>query len=191
MLQKEKISKLVENQKFPNRGKKDFKKLEKKLGVVFKNKDLLVRAFTHRSYLNENPKLNLKNNERLEFLGDAVLELIVTDYLFNNYSNQEGDLTSWRAALVKSQSLADLASNLNFGEFILLSKGESNDGGKARQYILADTFEAFLGALYLDQGYKVAKKFIENNLLPSCPKFWKKKFGAILNLLFKNYLKRK
>ena len=149
---------------------KDFTKLEKKLNIEFKNKDLLKQAFCHRSYLNENPGFYLNNNERLEFLGDAVLELIVTHYLYKNYDNQEGDLTSWRAALVNAQSLAKVSKELGFNDFLLLSKGESKDSTKARQDILADTFEAFLGALYIDQGYKKTAEFIQRVLLPYLPK---------------------
>jgi len=143
---------------------KDFEQLEKDLNVNFNNKDLLKQAFCHRSYLNENPKFHLAHNERLEFLGDAVLELIVTEYLFGNYGNQEGELTNWRAALVNTLSLADTAMALNFGDYLLLSKGEAKDTGKARQYILADTFEAFLGSLYLDQGLEVSREFIGKHI---------------------------
>lgn len=145
-------------------------KLEKKLGVKFDNKELLKQAFCHRSYLNENPGFVPENNERLEFLGDAVLELAVTEYLFHNYKNPEGELTNWRAALVNAQSLGELAVELNFGDYLLLSKGEAKDTGKARQYILADAFEAFLGALYLDQGFPVARDFIAKYLIKKLPK---------------------
>ena len=152
---------------------KDFTKLEAKLDINFKNKDLLVQAFCHRSYLNENPSFNLDNNERLEFLGDAVLELIVTDYLYKNYKAPEGDLTNWRAALVNAQNLAETAKNLGFEDYLLLSKGETKDTGKARQYILADTFEAFLGALYLDQDLKQVSKFIKTSLISDLPRILK------------------
>jgi len=145
---------------------RDFSEFEKKLNVEFKNKDLLKQAFCHRSYLNENPQFRLGHNERLEFLGDAVLELVVTEYLYRNYENPEGELTSWRAALVNADSLAKIAKRLGFEDYLLLSKGEANDTGKARQFILADTFEAFLGALYLDQGFGAVKKFIQENLIP-------------------------
>jgi ribonuclease-3 len=153
---------------------KNFSELEEKLNIQFKNKDLLKQAFCHRSYLNENPHFNLGNNERLEFLGDAVLELIVTDYLYRSYENPEGELTSWRAALVNSDSLAKIAKRLGFEDFLLLSKGEAKDKGKARQFILANTFEAFLGALYLDQGYESAKKFINNHLIPELEEILRK-----------------
>ncbi|MDD4875366.1 MAG: ribonuclease III [Candidatus Paceibacterota bacterium] len=145
---------------------KDFSLLEKKLKINFENKDLLIQAFCHRSYLNENPDFRLRHNERLEFLGDAVLELVVTDYLYRKYPDKtEGDLTSWRAALVNSVSLADLAKELGFNGFLLLSQGEAKDQSKARQYILANTFEAFVGSLYMDQGYEACKKFIESSLI--------------------------
>jgi ribonuclease-3 len=145
---------------------KNFLILEKKLGLYFKNKDLLVEAFCHRSYLNENPKFHLPHNERLEFLGDAVLELIVTEYLYQKYPEKnEGELTNWRAALVNAKILGDLAKDLDFNDFLLLSKGEEKETGKGRQYILANTFEALIGAIYLDQGYGVAKNFVEKNLI--------------------------
>lgn len=151
----------------------DFSKLEKKLNLEFFNKSLLEQAFCHRSYLNENPEFHSDHNERLEFLGDAVLELIVTEYLFKNYNNSEGEMTNWRAALVNAITLSELAFNLGFGDFLLLSKGESKDTGKARQYILANTFESFLGALYLDQGYERCKVFIEANLIVELPRILK------------------
>lgn len=141
------------------------KGLEKTLGVTFKDKELLQCAFTHRSFLNENPKHTGDHNERLEFLGDAVLELVVTDYLYNNYPNPEGDLTNWRASLVNSKMLSRVGGELDFGQFILLSKGESKDEGRARQYILANAYEALVGALYLDQGYEPAREFIEKTVL--------------------------
>jgi len=150
---------------------KDFSLLEKELGVCFKNKDLLTQAFCHRSYLNENPNFRLGQNERLEFLGDAVLELIVTQFLYNNYPKEsEGELTSWRAALVNTNILSETASDLGFNDFLLLSKGEEKELGKARMYILADAFEAFIGALYLDQGFDVCRLFIEKNLIKKLPK---------------------
>jgi len=145
---------------------KDFSTLEKKLGLNFGNKDLLTQAFTHRSYLNENPSFNLEHNERLEFLGDAVIELIVTEYLYKQYPEKpEGDLTNWRAALVNAKMLTSVAEELGFNDFLLLSRGEAKEGGKARAYILANTFEALLGALYLDSGYKPADEFIKKYLL--------------------------
>ncbi len=146
---------------------KDFSLFEKSIGIVFKNKDLLRHAFTHRSFINENKGQIREHNERLEFLGDAVLELIVTDYLFNKYPEKtEGDLTSYRSALVNSTTLAALATELGMNDFLLLSHGESKDTGRARVYILANTFEAFLGALYIDQGYDAAKKFTAQHVFP-------------------------
>ena len=143
---------------------KDFLKFEKKLGIDFVDHKLLQKAFTHRSYINENPGAK-EHNERLEFLGDAVLELVVTDYLFKNYAEPEGDLTSWRAALVNSEMLSAVSSDLGLGDYLLLSRGEEKDLGRARDYILANAFEALLGAIYIDRGMKVAKSFVENNIL--------------------------
>jgi ribonuclease-3 len=145
---------------------KDFSVLEKELNLPFKNKDLLVQAFCHRSYINENPDFYMGHNERLEFLGDAVLELVATMYLYVKYPDKpEGELTGWRASLVNSVILSDAAKELHFEDFLLLSSGEEKEKGKARKYILADTFEAFIGALYLDQGYDAAKEFIEQRLI--------------------------
>lgn len=145
---------------------KDFPKLQEKLGIKFKNQDLLVQAFCHRSYLNENPSFYLEHNERLEFLGDAVLELVVTEYLFQKYpKNPEGELTSWRASLVNADSLAETAKKLEFNDFLLLSRGEAKDSGKARGFILANSLESFIGALYLDQGYEACQSFIKKHLL--------------------------
>lgn len=144
----------------------DFSKFEKIINLIFKDKNLLKQAFTHRSYLNERPSWPLLQNERLEFLGDAVLELVVTDYLFKGYPERpEGELTNLRAALVNANMLSKVAVDLEMNSFLLLSKGERKDTGKARQYILANTFEALVGAIYLDQGYKAAEIFINKNLL--------------------------
>lgn len=149
---------------------KDFSVLEKKLGVSFTNKDLLTHAFVHRSYLNENPAFGIGHNERLEFLGDAVLELVVTEYLFTKYpEHPEGELTTWRAALVNSKILSEIAKELELNSFLLLSKGEAKENGKARDFILANTFEAFVGSLYLDQGLKVCEDFIGKYVLPKLP----------------------
>lgn len=138
---------------------------EEKVGIVFSNKKLLKEAFTHRSYINENRNCGWPHNERLEFLGDAVLELVVTDYLFGKYPEEtEGELTSYRAALVNTQSISEGANMWDMNEHLLLSKGEAKDEGKARQYILADTFEAVIGAIYLDKGYEVAQEFIAKSL---------------------------
>lgn len=154
---------------------KDLHNLEKILKVEFKNQNLLRQALTHRSYLNEHPEVDWPHNERLEFLGDAVIELIVTEYLFNHYDNPEGDLTSWRASLVNSQMLAQVANELHFNDFLLLSKGEAKDIGKTRQYIMANTFEAILGAIYLDQGFDVCRDFLNRFLLPYLSEIIEKK----------------
>ena len=139
----------------------DLATFEKKIGVTFKNKELLRTAFTHRSYLNENRKAGMEHNERLEFLGDAVLELIVTEYLYTKYPERnEGDLTSYRSALVNAVTLAGIAEKLGMNDHLLLSRGEAKDTGRARQVILANTIEAFIGALYLDQGYDATKAFV-------------------------------
>jgi len=139
------------------------------LNLKFKNQNLLKQALTHRSYLNENSNLELDHNERLEFLGDAVLELVVTEYLHQNYKNPEGELTSWRAALVNAEMLSKKAKELGLNEDILLSKGEAKDMGKARNYILANALEALIGAIYLDQGYETAKQFVKENILIELP----------------------
>ena len=145
---------------------KELSTLEDILGVKFLNPDLLKQALVHRSYLNENPGFALAHNERLEFLGDAVLELVVTEYLYLNYPNPEGELTNWRAALVNARTLADIAQNLNLGEYLYLSRGEAKDSsGKARQYILANALESLIGAIYLDLGMDAAKEFITKNIL--------------------------
>ncbi len=153
----------------------DFSKFEKKLGFKFKNKDLLIQAFCHRSYLNENPDFYLENNERLEFLGDAVLELVITKYLFQKYPKKsEGELTNWRAALVNAKILGELAEDLDFNGYLLLSRGEAKELGKARQYILANSFEALMGAIYLDSGYENCQKFVEKYLTKKLPEIIKK-----------------
>lgn len=145
----------------------DFGVFEKKIGIAFKNKDLLRTAFTHRSYLNENRRAKMEHNERLEFLGDAVLELIVTEYLYGKYPEKpEGDLTAYRSALVNAVTLSGVADGLGMNDFLLLSRGEAKDTGRARQVILANTIEAFIGALYLDQGYGPVQKFVREHLFP-------------------------
>ncbi len=146
-----------------------FNAFESDIGISFRNKDLLHQAMTHRSFLNENSEYSLDHNERLEFLGDAVLELVVTEYLYKDYPNPEGELTSFRAALVNSRSLAERAEKLGMNDVILLSRGEAKDTGRARQYILANAFEAFLGVLYLDQGYEAVQAFLIKHLLPLLP----------------------
>jgi len=149
---------------------KNFKKFEKILGFKFENEDLLKSSVVHRSYLNEHKSFNIEHNERLEFLGDAVLELVVTDYLYNHYPNPEGELTNWRAALVNAKILADISRSLEIEEFLYMSKGEAKDvNPKARNYILANAIEAIIGAIYLDQGFEAARKFITNNVLDKLP----------------------
>lgn len=148
----------------------DTKSIEEKLGVKFKNQDLLISSLTHRSYLNENRAFPLSHNERLEFLGDAVLELISTEYLYLNYNHPEGELTNFRSALVNYRMLSEIAARLDLEKHLLLSKGESKDIGRARQVILANAMEAVIGALYLDQGYDVAKEFILREIIVELPK---------------------
>lgn len=143
----------------------EFGSFEKKIGYTFKNRTLIEQAFTHRSYLNENRGEARDHNERLEFLGDAVLELAVTEYLYAKYPEKpEGDLTAYRAALVNTQSISESATKLGMNDYLLLSRGEAKDTGRARQIILANAFEAMIGALYLDGGYEVAGKFIADQL---------------------------
>ena len=150
-------------------------KLAKIIGVEFKDITLLEQALTHRSYLNEHRDYKLDHNERLEFLGDAVLELIVTEYLYNNYKNPEGELTSWRAALVNGENLAGISKKLGVEEFLMMSKGEAKDTGRARQYLLANAMEAIIGAIYLDHGYDTAKDFIMKNIVVSLDEVLKNK----------------
>lgn len=147
---------------------KDLSQFESIIGVTFNNKDLLKQSVVHRSYINEHPDFALGNNERLEFLGDAVLELSVTRHLFLTYPEKpEGELTNWRASLVKGDTLADVAEELHLNDYLHLSKGESKDSNtKARRYILANAFEALTGAIYLDQGFDKANDFIQRVLIP-------------------------
>jgi ribonuclease-3 len=143
----------------------NFSELEQRLGHTFTKIDLLVEALTHRSYLNEHREYAGSHNERLEFLGDAVLELAVTDFLFKKFpAKPEGDLTAYRASLVNTVSLAETAQVLDINEFLMLSKGEAKDTGRARDVILADAFEAIIGAIYLDAGYAATETFIAKNL---------------------------
>ncbi|MFA7315299.1 MAG: ribonuclease III [Candidatus Paceibacterota bacterium] len=143
----------------------EFSKFEQTTGIVFSNKKLLEQAFIHRSYINENSGSKFSHNERLEFLGDAVLELVVTSYLYLKYPDcDEGELTAYRSALVNAVIIGEVAQALGMNEYLLLSKGEAKDIGKARSYILANTYEAYVGAVYLDQGYDVAEKFIAGTL---------------------------
>ncbi len=149
---------------------KDFPCLEDKIGVKFKRPELLVQAFTHRSYLNEHRDFPLFQNERLEFLGDAVVELVVTEFLFNEYDNPEGELTNWRAALVNAKMLASIAYEIGMEPYLFLSHGENKDAGtKARDYIMANAFEAVVGAIYLDQGYDISCQFITRWVITKLP----------------------
>ncbi len=151
---------------------KNLKDLQKKLGFKFKDENLLKQALVHRSYLNENPSFETGHNERLEFLGDAVLELVVTEFLYLKFTDRpEGDLTSWRASLVNSKMLYEITPALGIEEFLYLSKGEARDKNKkSRQFILADAVEAIIGAVYLDQGMEAAKKFIVENIISQLDK---------------------
>ena len=154
----------------------NFAALEKKLVFSFQNKDLLLQALTHRSYLNENPSSRVGHNERLEFLGDAVLELAVTAALYTEFPDKpEGELTSFRAALVNAKMLSDVAVVIQINDFLLLSRGEAKDIGRARQYILANAFEALVGAMYLDQGYAPVADFIGRVVLSRMPEVLDKK----------------
>ena len=145
----------------------DFENVQKEANLTFKDVGLLTQAFIHRSYINENRQSGLAHNERLEFLGDAVLELVITDFLYNKYTDKaEGELTAYRSALVNADTCAGIAIDLGMGDYLLLSKGESKDTGRARQYILANALEALIGAIYIDQGYDSVKDFIERNFTP-------------------------
>ncbi len=148
-------------------GANDLSKLQKRLGVKFKNDALLKQALVHRSYLNEHPDFNIGHNERLEFLGDAVLEIVVTEFLYLNFTKTpEGDLTNWRASLVNAKMLYEIATELGVEECLYLSKGETKDKNKkSRQFILANAVEAIIGAMYLDQGIENVKKFILKNIV--------------------------
>ncbi|QQG42285.1 MAG: ribonuclease III [Candidatus Giovannonibacteria bacterium] len=162
---------------------KDLKAFEKILGVEFKNREILTQALTHRSYLNENPEISGgpassadKHNERLEFLGDAVLELAVTEHIYGKFPEKpEGELTSLRASLVNANMLGDIARDLDFNNFLLLSRGEAKDVGRARQYILANAFEAVVGAIYMDRGYGAVRDFIIKVLAPKISEILEKK----------------
>ena len=136
-----------------------------KLGFEFNNLDLLITALTHRSYVNEHRKSVHHHNERLEFLGDAVLELAVTEYLFNNFSEPEGILTAWRAALVRTESIGDAGDKLGYGPLIRMSKGEKNGSDRAHLQILANAFEAVIGAIYLERGFDDARDFIHKHII--------------------------
>ena len=166
----------------------ELNKLEKTLNIDFSNKDLLRTALTHRSYINENPPPaggRVENNERMEFLGDAVLELVITEFLYEKFPEKpEGELTNLRASLVNANILGKVTADLGVNDFLLLSRGEARDVGRARQIILANAFEAIVGAIYLDQGYEVAKKFILNVLEPKIPEILEKKLYKDAKSLF-------
>ncbi len=171
---------------------KDLSSLEKKLEITFKNKELLKEALTHRSYLNENPSWPLPHNERLEFLGDAVLELVITENLFKEYPQEdEGKLTSIRAALVNYLSLAEVARTLDLEKYLLLSKGEAKDTGRARKVILANALEALLGAIYLDQGYQVVSNFIKRFIFSKAPEVIKEGLYKDAKSLFQELAQEK
>lgn len=164
---------------------KEFSAFEKKINFTFQDKNLLRQAFTHRSYINEHRGLGWEHNERLEFLGDAVLELVVTEHLFKKYPDKtEGELTSFRAALVNTVTISQAAKELGMESYLLLSKGEAKDRGRARQYILANTFEAVIGAIYLDGGYEAAKIFIDNALFHRVDEIVEKKLWKDAKSLF-------
>jgi len=155
---------------------KNLEMVEKLVGCTFIDKMHLLTAVTHRSYLNENRDAKQDHNERMEFLGDAVLELVVTDFLFHKYKDKpEGELTAVRAALVNTVSLAESSAKLGINDYLLMSKGETKDTGRARQYILANVFEALIGALYIDQGYDASKTFIAEHLFPKTEKIVEKR----------------
>jgi len=155
---------------------RNLQKLEKNIGLKFKKIDILKNALVHRSYLNEHKDFDVDHNERLEFLGDAVLELVVTDYLYHHYREPEGILTNWRSSLVNGDQLAARAEELEVYDFLYLSRGESKDTNKkARQYILSNAFEAIVGAIYLDHGFRAAKKFVEEKLIVHLPKIIKER----------------
>lgn len=155
---------------------KDFSSFQQNIGVAFNDLELLRQAFTHRSYLNEHRGEVQGHNERLEFLGDAVLELIATHFLYEQFPDKpEGDLTAYRAALVNAITCAEVATALEMNDYLLLSRGEAKDTGRARGVLLANAFEALVGAIYLDQGYDAAKKFIEAHLFPKIDEIIKKR----------------
>lgn len=143
-----------------------YKELEKKISTKFKDHKLIDSVFVHKSYVNEHRDENIENNERLEFLGDAVLELVVTEHLYKNYpGHEEGEMTNWRSALVKGKHLAEVSFELGLGAYLYLSRGEEKGGGRQKNYILANTIEALIGAIYLDKGYKKAHGFIDKFII--------------------------
>lgn len=155
--------------------KSGFDSLQERIGIALTDQALLRRAFIHRSYINETKDSTLEHNERLEFLGDAVLELVVTEYLYKNFSNPEGELTNWRSSIVRGEVLAKIAISLGLGELLFLSRGEEKSGGRARNYILANTVEALIGAIYLDKGYDISSTFITANVISLLPEIIEKR----------------
>lgn len=170
---------------------KKLEELESRIEVSFKDKDILLQALTHRSYINENPNWHLDHNERLEFLGDAVLELVVTEYLYNNFPNPEGEMTNWRAALVNANMLSKISGEFGLNDFVLLSRGEAKDTGRARQYILANAIEALIGAIYLDSGYVVVDTFIKKFVIKELPNIIEKKLFRDSKSLFQEKAQEK
>jgi ribonuclease-3 len=138
---------------------------EKSIGITFQNRPVYERVFIHRSYLNENKQKDLEHNERLEFLGDAVIELAVTEYLYKNFTHPEGILTNWRSAIVRGKSLSDEAKKIGLDNMLMTSRGEAKNAGKAKDLLLANALEALIGAIYLDQGFDIAKKFINDHIV--------------------------
>lgn len=153
----------------------DIKEFSKICGITVKNDALFVEAMTHRSYLNEHREDQKVHNERLEFLGDAVLELVVTEHLFHSFENPEGDMTAWRASLVNGEMLARVAREIGIEPFLMMSKGEAQDTGRARSYLLANAMEAIIGAIHLDGGYSAAEKFIQDNIIKHLDEVLEKK----------------
>lgn len=143
----------------------DMQKFAAQCGIEIKDEGLFEEAMTHRSYLNEHNAPGRSHNERLEFLGDAVLELVVTDHLFRAFNDPEGEMTAWRAALVNGEMLARVADEIGIDPFLMMSKGEAQDTGRARRYLLANAIEAIIGAIYLDQGYDASKVFIHDKII--------------------------
>jgi len=168
-----------------------FEKLEKKINLYFKDKNLLKQAFVHRSYLNEHPNFSLHDNERLEFLGDAVLEFIVTSYLYKKINQREGVLTNWRSNLVNMENLSKKAKTLGFNDLLYLGKGERKSKGRAKKAILANALEALIGAIYLDQGIKKCAKFVENFIIKDFFKEKRKKLAEDPKSLFQKIVQGK
>jgi ribonuclease-3 len=168
---------------------KNLKKLEERIGVKFKNLNLLRQALVHKSYLNEHPEEKISDNERLEFLGDAIIEYIVTDYLYRNYQEPEGTLTAWRASLVNTKILSQIAKKFNLDKYLYLSKGLSLEKSKTK--VLAGAFEALIGAIYLDQGLNKAKFFIEKEIIPQLSKILKYKLYKDAKSKFQEFAQEK